>query len=245
MSRRSPEETPPGRIPHDLPLCELAEPATIRLISTAYIDEPALAPLADGADALDFLADIEALTSIRQDAEMPLPSGLRRAELLSDAHGYGWSYVNAAFCYTRPGGNRFNGPERGAWYAAWGDVAGETARAEVGYHLTRELENVGVYDNVTDYRELLAGFIGPFVDLRASGAQPWLDPDPAVGHPAGQTLARELRAAGASGLVYPSQRRAGGLCLTAFRPNLVQNIRQGATWRFVWDGTPVPEVTRL
>jgi len=65
---------------------------------------------------------------------------------------------NAAFCYTRATGNRFNGPERGAWYASHGYLAVETAQAEVAWHLTRELEATGVFENVTAYRELLAGF---------------------------------------------------------------------------------------
>lgn len=216
---------------------------TIRLISTAHIDEPAMRPLVDDAADLPALERLEQQTSRRRDLDMPLPSGLLRRELLTEAHGYGWSHVNAAFCYTRPTGNRFNGPERGAWYAAWGKHAAATARAEIGWHLTRELDNVGVYQNVTDYRELLAGFIAAFADLRGHAAEGCLDPDPAIAYPHGQDLARRLRQAGVPGVVYPSARRRGGLCLAAFRPNLVQNIRQGTTWRFAWEGQRQPAVT--
>lgn len=80
------------------------------------------------------------LTSARRSLSMPLPGGLHPGELLTEAAGYGWTLVNAAFCYTRATGNRFNGPERGAWYAAYGKLAVETAQAEVTWHLTRELE---------------------------------------------------------------------------------------------------------
>lgn len=243
MKLRSLIETPPGPIPRGLPSIELAETTTIRLISTAYIDEPAMRPLADDERDLDFLAEIEHLTSIRQDADIPLPSGVKRSELLNEAHGYGWTYANAAFCYTRPSGNRFNGSERGAWYAAWGHNACETAIEEVSYHLTRELDNVGVYDNITDYKELLASFIGPFIDLRNSSGADYLDPNVTIGHPAGQVLAREIRMAGGSGIVYPSIRRMGGMCLAAFRPNLIQNIRPGATWRLTWNGSRSPSIT--
>ena len=55
-------------------------------------------------------------------------------------------------------GNRFNAPERGSWYASDGDLAFGSAQAEVAWHLTRELEATGVFENVTAYRELLAGF---------------------------------------------------------------------------------------
>ncbi|GAB5349169.1 RES family NAD+ phosphorylase [Alteriqipengyuania sp. 357] len=231
-------------LPHGLGTADIVETTTIRLISTAFMDEPAMAPLADDGDDLDFLAEIERKTSVRQNEDLPLPADVRRRELLTQAAGYGWTYVNAAFCYTRPGGNRFNDERRGAWYAAWGRGAVDTAIAEVSYHLTRELENVGVFENSTDYRELVASFIGPFVDLRGREAEPWLDPDPSVGHPAGQRLARELRASGANGVVYPSPRREGGMCLAAFRTNLVQNIRQGATWRLTWRGERTPTVAR-
>lgn len=236
------EEQPPKANPCGLPLVELAEANTVRLISTAHIAEPAMAPLADDDDALEFLAGIERKTSLRQDMDMPLPDGVRRGELLTEAHGYGWTYVNAAFCYTRPRGSRFNDADRGAWYAAWGGGATETALAEVSFHLTRELENVGVFENITDYRELLAGFIGPFADLRHSEGEDFLNPEPTVGHPAGQKLARELRDAAVNGVVYPSARKADGICLAAFRTTLVQNTRQGATWRLTWTGKATPAI---
>ena len=163
-------------VPRGLPLVEIVEPATIRLISTAYIEEPAMAPLADTDAALAFLEEIERKTSLRQNEDMPLPSDVRQDELLTSAYGYGWTYVNAAFCYTRPQGSRFNDGNRGAWYAAFGDAPKETAVAEVGHHLTRELDNVGRYENVTRYRELIAGFLGPFVDLRDQDGADYLDP---------------------------------------------------------------------
>lgn len=228
-----------------IPVEDFTEPTTCRLVSTAYIAEPALAPLADDGGDLEFLQEIEGLTSARQMAALPLPSGLSQDELVSDCHGYGWTYVNAAFCYTRATGNRFNGSERGAWYATFGADAVETAHAEVSWHLTRELEATGVFDNITSYRELLAGFIGQFHDLRGLGGEPFLSADPAIGYPEGQKLAAALRARGANGVLYPSVRhRPAGQCLAAFRPGLVQNIRQGDTWIFTWAGRPDPEIVR-
>jgi hypothetical protein len=218
---------------------------TIRLISTAYIDEPALAPLVDHPDHLSLLAEIEAMTSRRQDQGMPLPSGVAREELLSEVHGFGWTYVNAAFCYTRPTGNRFNGPERGAWYATWGDQAVATAQAEVSWHLTRELEATNVFENITAYRELVAGFTTVMHDLHGFEGEAFLHPDPKQGYGAGQTLARALRGAGANGVIYPSMRHEGGQCLAAFRPHMVQNIRQGLTWRFTWAGSREPRIERM
>ena len=229
---------------HDLPVRDFTDAATIRLISTAYIDEPAMAPLADTSEELDFLAEIEALTSARQTGELPVPDGIHPLELQNERHGYGWTYVNAAFCYTRAEGSRFNGPERGAWYAAYGEDAASTTHAEVAFHLTRELQATGCLENITSYRELLAGFTTRFHDLSGCEVEACLGPDPAIAYPAGQSLAREILWAGGNGVLYPSVRKSGGRCLAAFRPNLVQNIRQGETWVFEWSGSLEPVISK-
>lgn len=228
-----------------LPVVEFTDARTLRMISTAFIDEPAMAPLVDDPEDLALLARIEAKTSRRQDGDMPLPEGLRRTEMVTEAHGFGWTWINAAFCYVRPTGSRFNGPERGAWYAAWGLDAVDTALDEVCFHLTREFDNVGVYDNITDCREVLAGFTTPMVDLGGAASAPYLDPDSLVAYPSGQDLARQIRGAGRNGVLYPSARRNGGRCLAAFRPTHVQNVRPGDRWRLTWSGGRTPVRIRV
>jgi hypothetical protein len=76
----------------------------------------------------------------------------------------GFTFINAAVTHTRPGGNRFNDDDRGAWYCAFDS---ETFIGEVSYHMTRELEAVGRFENITDYAELIADFFSLFHDLRA------------------------------------------------------------------------------
>ncbi len=219
---------------------DLAQRDTVRLITTGRLRKAALEALAPGRGALEDLAELESATSGRLRAQQTGLAGLAPEELVFGRAGH--TLINAAFTHTRPGGNRFNGEDRGAWYCAF---EAETALAEVGHHLTRALLDVGRLENVTDYNELYADFIGPFHDLRGQALPPpCLDPDPAVGYPAGQGLAAELRAAGSNGLVYPSVRRHGGTCLVAFHPSLVQNVRQGSVWRLAWRGTPEPIVTR-
>jgi RES domain len=223
------------------PTVDLAQRDTVRLVSTGRLKDPALLPLAAADRALDDLASLESATNPRLRAEEAGLADLDPRELVFGRAGR--TFINAAFTHTRPGGNRFSGDGRGAWYA--GFETG-TALAEVAYHLTRELEAIGRFENITDYAELLADFFGPFQDLRAvDAAEPCLDPDPAIGYPAGQALARRLRAeAGSNGIVYRSVRRPGGTCLAAFRPDLVQNLREGGIWRLTWQGTPEPSVTR-
>lgn len=224
------------------PTADLAERDTVRLVSTGRLKDPVLLPLAADNDALGALAGLESVTNGRLQAQETGLAGLDPRELVFGRPGY--TFINAAFTYTRPGGNRFNRDDRGAWYCGF---EAETALAEVSYHLTRELEAVGRFENTTQYAELIADFFGPFHDLRSAdrACEGALHPDPAIGYPAGQKLAERLRVEAASnGVVYPSVRCAGGTCLAAFRPDLVQNLRQGSIWQLAWRGAPIPSVTR-
>jgi hypothetical protein len=224
------------------PPVDLIQRDTVRLISTGRLKDPVLLPLATNHGALEDLAALESATNGRLVAqETGLPQ-LDPRELVFGRAGY--TFINAAFTHTRPGGNRFNDDYRGAWYCAFDS---ETALGEVGYHLTRELEAVGRFENITDYAELIADFFGPFHDLRAFDIEVELilHKDPGIAYPAGQSLARQLRVESTSnGIVYPSIRHAGGTCLVSFRPDLVQNLRQGGIWRLEWQGAPAPTVTR-
>lgn len=230
--------------PNQVPVTQFTAPDTIRLISTAYIDEPAIQPLADNPDEMAFLEELEGMTSGRQGRGVPLPAGVSPNELLSEQSGYGWTYVNAAFCYTRSTGNRFNGPDRGAWYAAWGDQAIETAQQEVCWHLTRELEAVGIFENLTAYRELVAGFTTRLHNLRDIDDEVLFNTDPMIAYPTSQALAGQLIGIGSNGVLYPSVRRPEGHCLASFKPNIVQNIRQGSTWVFEWSGSMDPSISK-
>ena len=227
----------------DLPVREVVEPATVRLVTAGYLDKPAMTLLADDPSEFAILEEIEGLTSARAPSSPTVPSGIQPGELLTEADGYGWAYVNAAFCHTRPTGNRFNGPERGAWYASYGNDATDTAKAEVAWQLTRELRATGIYENITTYRELLAGFVTPFHDLGERTGDAVFSQDPTEAYPGGQVLARDILAGGGNGVLYPSARYEGGRCLAALRPNLVQNIREGETWVFRWAGSLEPEIT--
>lgn len=225
----------------NVPLTEIAEPATVRLVATAYFKPPVLRALVDSDQEADLLAEFEALTNRRLRAEARGVGDLDPRELLYAA--WGKTYVNAAFAYTRKEGNRFNDGRRGAWYAAFDDL---TALDEVAFHRTRELERIGRFEDEAVYQALLAGFIGPFHDLRGLEPPPQcLDPDPATGYPAGQALARELRDDGSRGLIYPSVRRERGTCLVAFQPHVVQNVRPAARWRLTWSGSPAWSATTL
>ncbi len=146
--------------------------------------------------------------------------------------------VNAAFAHPHPLGSRFNGPDRGAWYAAFELT---TSQAEVAWHKSVELAEIDWFTESVTYDDYLADFGGAFHGLRAvAGFERYLDPESYV---ASQELAGRLLDEGSAGLVYPSVRRPGGTCLACFRPALVNHVRKAARYRFTWDGTPMPTVS--
>jgi RES domain-containing protein len=211
---------------------------TIRLVATARLRDPVLLKLV-GCEHLDALAEIEGATSERLRAERVGSGRLDSRELV-----YGLPhavFINAAFAYWLPRQpNRFNGPGRGAWYAAFRRA---TCVAEVAFHMTRELDNVGDFHATVDYAELFASFVGSFVDLRGLKPVPdCLDPDPARGYSVGNRFAEAVRAAGHYGIVYPSLRHKAGTCLVALVPHAVQSVAQGDVVRLVWSGEREPAV---
>ena len=149
---------------------------------------------------------------------------------------WGRSFIAAAFTYCRRGGSRFNGETLGAWYAGFDD---RTSLSEVAHHKTRELSYIDYYHDEVQYRALQASFIGRFHDIRTlQPALECLHPEPEVGYPAGQRLANDLIQQGSRGLIYPSVRNEGGVCLVAFQPNVVQDVAPGACWSIRWEGSP-------
>src|SRR5580692_5542981 len=171
------------------PISTLSQRDTVRLISTGRLKDPVLLPLAANHGALEDLASLESATNARLVAQ---ESGLPELDSRELVFGRAGFTINAAFTHTRPGGNRFNGEARGAWYCGFD---ADTAIDEVSFHLTRELDAIGRFENVTDYAELISDFFGSFHDMREADAEieRALHKDPAIGYPAGQSLARQLR----------------------------------------------------
>jgi RES domain-containing protein len=225
------------------PRTDIAQQDTVRLISTGRLKDPVLLPLAANHGAMEDLAELEGVTSGRLQAQEGGLADLDPRELVFGRPGH--TFINAAFAYTRPGGNRFNDEERGAWYCAF---TAQTALSEVSFHLSRELEAIDRFENTTEYAELIADFIGSFHDLRHEDFidDACLQPDPTTAYLAGQAVAKRLRKEeDGIGIIYPSVRHRGGTCIAAFYPDLVQNLRQGGIWRLEWQGLPTPSITAL
>jgi hypothetical protein len=213
---------------------------THRLIPSKYLadGESVLARIADDDGNLNYIFDLDNATNDRLLAENNLLPGIDIHELV-----FGIPYfrvVNAAFCHAHPLGSRFNGPDRGAWYAAFGR---ETAQREVAFHKSVELAEVNWLDEEITYDDYLADFSADLHDIRKDDRfRDCLAPGSYL---ASQRLAQDLLDAGSLGVIYPSVRRKGGTCIGCFRPALVMNVRKDATYRFAWKGSAEPEIVAI
>jgi hypothetical protein len=190
------------------------------------------------AEDLDAVFELEGWTNDRISAELGLIQCVPRDEWVVGRPMA--SVIMAAYCHPRPGGGRFSGDDRGAWYAG---RSIDTALAESIYHRSRELAEVGAFEARMQMRVYLSDFSTRFHDVRGSGAPAELyDP---VDYAISQRFARQLFAAGSHGIVYRSVRHAGGECVACFRPGLVKNVRVGGHYEFQWDGRPQPSVRKL
>ena len=220
------------------PVERLALERTVRLVTTAR-GRPAVLGNIVSDNFVDDLTEIEGATSGRLTALQFGADDIDPREFVVGVpHA---NFINAAFCYPRPGElNRFSGPSRGTWYAAL-DV--KTCVKEVAFHMTRELERIDDFHACVDYSEMFASFAGEFVDLRNTNPRPeCLQPDIAVGYPAGNELAQKTRSSGYNDIIYPSVRDRTGTCLAALHPQTVQSVAQGDIVRLRWTGGPTPEI---
>ena len=205
------------------PVTVLRQDDTHRLIPARYADASVLERVAGGTDELQDLFVLEAATNERLQAEGNLLPGIGVHELLFGVTNA--RIVNACFVHAHPAGSRFNGPGRGAWYAAF-DV--ETSIAEVTFHKRRELQEIAWSEAETfPFADFMADFRTEIHDLRGNARfSRYLNP---LSYAESQSLAERLLGSGSAGVVYPSVRHKGGTCIACFRPALVNNVRQSSS----------------
>ena len=204
-------------------LSPLRQDDTHRLIPSRHGEESVLNRLSEDEEELKGLFELDGATNDRLLGECNLLPGISVHELL-----FGVAYariVNAAFTHAHPAGSRFNGPERGAWYAAF---ELETAEAEIAFHKSEELREIHWLEPETFvFHDYLADFRADFHDIRGDlRYSDCLNPN---SYESSQRLATEWLASGSAGIVYLSVRRSSGTCLVCFRPALVTNVRRDRT----------------
>ena len=220
------------------PLTAIRQLDTHHLVPSKYSEDgdSVLTRIADDDAHLADIFDLDHADNDRLRAENNLLPGIGINELVSGVPFY--RMINAAYCHAAPTGARFNGPERGAWYAGFTVKA---SQAEVAFHKSVELAEVGWWQESVTYDDYLADFGGEFHDIR--GADAFADCLDADSYVASQTLGERLLEGGAAGVLYPSVRASKGDCIACFRPAMVGNVRKDTTYRFTWDGAQKPVIS--
>ena len=190
--------------------------------------------VADPAD-LDAVFAIEAMTNPRLREEAGALKQVPRDRRIS---GPGSTPVMAAFTHLNPEGSRFSDGSWGVFYAAH-SIA--TAVEETVYHRERFLAATAEPACDIQMRCYRTSLDARLHDLR--GGWPEVhDPDH---YDASVKLARKLRAAQASGVVYDSVRHHGGECLAAFYPDVVAPCVQARHLIYRWNGKRIAQVLEV
>jgi hypothetical protein len=151
------------------------------------------------------------------------------------------SYVMAPFVHAstdRPG--RFHDGTFCAYYAANGY---EAALFETVHHKQNFCAATAEAPGwIAEMRELVGRIDAVLDDLRGGDFSALLRRDD---YTASQAFAREVRAAERDGIVYPSERHAGGECFAAFYPNVMEVPVQGRHIAYHWDGARIDRIRDL
>jgi RES domain-containing protein len=144
----------------------------------------------------------------------------------------------AAFTHLNPEGSRFSDGTWGVFYAAHSVT---TAVEETVYHRERFLAATAQPATDIEMRCYRTSVDSKLYDLRGG----WAAAQAPHSYAASVALARELRAAGANGVVYDSARDRGGECLAAFYPDVVAPCVQAQHLVYRWDGTRIAQVLEV
>jgi hypothetical protein len=207
-----------------------------RLIPARYSETgTVLEEVTDDEEMLADAARLDAATNERVQGELHGLSGISSFELvygIPNAH-----IIRAAFLHPGPSGHRFNDSTRGAWYAA---KTAKTSIVEVAYHKAKRLSEMVVPglpherpdEEVSSYDDWQADFHGAFHTLEPTEEfAECLQAEPVPQcYAQSQLLARQLLAQKSNGILYPSVRHKGGICLACFRPALVYQPRRAARY---------------
>jgi RES domain len=214
-----------------IPLTNLRRFDTHRLLPAKYSPnyDSVLTAIADDED-LAQVFDLDNATNARLLAEQNRSPGISTRELVFHVPYY--HVINAAFTHANPLGARFSSPQRGAWYAGF-ELA--TSKAEVLFHKSVEFAEIDWREREeVEYDDYLADFTAPFHDLRnleQPETENILSP---LTYVYSQRLAAELLEQGSLGVIYPSVRREGGICVACFQPSVVANVRKDFRYRLTW-----------
>ncbi|HET7268111.1 MAG TPA: RES family NAD+ phosphorylase [Oleiagrimonas sp.] len=205
-----------------------------RMVPSRYPPVGVFDRIAD-PDALDALFALEAMTNPRLREHTGALSQVPPDRRIS---GAGATPVMAAFTHLNPDGSRFSDGSFGVFYATHGVT---TAIEETVYHREQFLHATHHPPINLQMRCYRTGVHGRLHDVRGG----WPKVHDPGDYSASQALALRLRAAGSNGIVYGSVRHAGGTCVAAFYPDIVDPCVQAGHYLYRWDGTRISAVLEV
>ena len=209
-------------------LARVQWPEAWRIVPSRFPPEGVFDRIAAPED-LEALFAVESITNARLRDELGQLALVPRERRVS---GPGTQPVMAAFTHLNPDGSRFSDGSYGVFYAA---RALDTAVAETRYHRARFMAATREPPLDLPMRCYRTAIRARLHDLRR-GWPTMLDP---VDYAAPQALARELRAAGSDGVVFPSVRDPDGECVGVFHPDRVAPCVQARHLVYRWDGESI------
>jgi hypothetical protein len=217
----------------DIPISRIEWKGAVRIVRSVFPPIDLFEDIADPAD-WPLLISAEQKTNPRIMATI---GNLDLVPVNRRVGGAGASYLMAPFTHVSTGRpSRFTDGRYGVLYV--GDRF-ETGLFETIYHHGRFMARTREAPGWTSqFREIVMAVDAVLSDLRTAepGFAAALNPESYL---ASQSLAAELKQAGADGLVYPSVRNPGGECVALFYPDCASNPVQGRHLDYHWDGQRV------
>ncbi|SAL70230.1 RES domain protein [Caballeronia peredens] len=216
--------------------------------SPAYRVIPTRFPAVNLFDRVASPQDFEALYALEAMTNDRLRTEVGELDLVPPEErrfGPGCGPIMAAFTHLNPNGSRFSDGSYGVFYCA---RERQTAIAETRYHSSVFLAATNEAPLRQQMRLYTVMAHGEVVDLRGNAiAEAGLDArilDP-TDYAAGRALGRAVRAAGVSGIAYPSVRDGAGECLAALRTTLLRDCHHAAYLEYNWNGEAIDYVFEL
>ena len=218
------------------PLADLTGTAQYRVVPSRYPPIDVFERIADPGE-LELIIALESMTNPRLLQEAGDISLVAREDRLT---GPGSTPVMAAFTHIgQP--SRFTDGSYGIYYAA---LEQDTALRETVFHRERFLAASNEPPCELEMRMYAGKLARPLHDIRGENYRELHAADLAV-YPATQRFGAELRGHGSAGLLYPSARNEGGVCLAAFKPVAVSIPAQSKHFLYRWDGERIADVLRV
>ena len=189
---------------------------------------------ASSPEELEQIAQLEGLTNERIQAELGRINLVAKEDWVS---GQGATPLMAAFTHT--GFNsRFSDGSYGVYYAA---SSLKAAIKETVFHREQFYSASNESTCSISMREYTAKVKKSLVDITAENYHDILNPDPDF-YNKSQAFAKKIRDEKQWGLLYPSLRDKGSLCVAIFRPPALSLPIQGCHLKYIWDGACISEV---